>query len=426
MALAGLGSSSAAGTPRGATSLLGEVERRIGFTLAGLVLAAVAVGGWALGRTLGGKAPYLLSYGAIALLVAAAVIARRRRPVKATRSELARRARVGQVLDVTLELTADRRVTTFRIEEQLHPHLGTTVFFPVSSIGPGSTVEHRYTITPRLRGVYRVGPLTAEFSDPMGLAKRHQHLIDAAEIIVHPNTEEVLDRPLTRAFEDPPLRPPNSRPWPEGFEFYGMREYVRGDDVRRIIWRAFARTEKLLVREFEQGISDRITVILDTDESWNSPGNPSDTFETAVRVAASVGVRHIRDGLSMRLVANYGELAHNLRGPRARLLYLDELARVRLSREPLSEAFERLVRGGRRDTHVVLVTSHFDAVSAARANLLIAGGASLTVAAIVWEESDPATTHRAHEIGAQVVQIKPGASLGGVFRASLATKASAR
>src|SRR5437899_2622965 len=109
-----------------ATGLLGELERRFGVTPAGLILVLLAVGGWILGRVLGGRAAYLLAYGGLGLFGGAILIARRRRPVSAERSELARRARVGQKIDVTLSLTAARRVTTFRVEEQLHPHLGST------------------------------------------------------------------------------------------------------------------------------------------------------------------------------------------------------------------------------------------------------------------------------------------------------------
>jgi uncharacterized protein (DUF58 family) len=295
------------------------------------------------------------------------------------------------------------------------------VLLPVSAVAPGQDFKHRYSISPKLRGVYQVGPLTAEFSDPMGLARRRQQLVKATELIVHPSVEEVLDRPLTRAFEDPPLRPPRSRAWPEGFEFYGMRDYVAGDDMRRVVWRAYARTDRMLVREFEQGISDRIAVVVDTDQNWHSPGNPSDTFETAVRVAASVGVRHIKDGFSVRLEAGYQRLGQVFRGPRARLPYLDELARIRLAKAPLVEAMGRLAGSRRRDAHVVLITSHFDAQTAARAQILIGDGASLTVCVILWEEFDPLSMRRAGEIGAQVVQVKPGASLTGVFRASLET-----
>ena len=410
----------------GRGNLLTVLERSVGITISGLILVVLAVTGWIAARVYGGRALYLLAYAGVIMLGVAIYLARRKRPVTAVRSELARRARVGQTLDVDLVLESRSRVTTFRIEEQLHPLLGRTVVVPIPSLTPAEPITHSYSINPKLRGVYKIGPLTAEFSDPMGLAKRRQLLLDATEIIVHPNVEEVLDRPLTRAFEDPPLRPPKSRPWPQGFEFYGMREYVRGDDLRRVVWRAFARTDKLLVREFEQGISDRIAIVIDSDENWHSPGYPSDTFETAVRAAASVGVRHIKDGFSVRLESGYDQLGGIFRGPRSRLPFLDELARVHLSKEPLSDAMERLAKSSRRDAHVVVVTSHFDAKSAARANLLVNDGASLTVCAIVWEESDPVTIRRAHEIGAQVVQIKPGASMRGVFRASLLTNTKVR
>jgi uncharacterized protein (DUF58 family) len=403
------------------TAALGYIERRAGLTLGALLLIAFGLTGWIMARLLGGRAMYLFAYSAAVLLGVSIFIARRRRPVTAQRSSTAPRARVGQTLNVDIVMTSARRVATFRLEEQLHPHLGTTVVVPVASIGPGEEVKCRYSISPKLRGVYKIGPLTAEFSDPLGLATRHQILLKETEIIVHPNVETVLDRPLTRAFEDPPLRPPHSRAWPEGFEFYGMRDYVAGDDLRHVVWRAFARTEKLLVREFEQGISDRVAVVVDTDSTWHSPGVPSDTFETAVGIAASVGVRHIKDGLRLRLEANYASLGRRFRGPRARLMYLDELARIHVSKSPLSATMERLVRADRRDQHVVIITPRFDAASAASANIMINDGASITVVAIVWEESDAASMRRAHEIGAQVVQVKPGAALSGVFRASLQT-----
>ena len=59
-----------------------------------------------------------------------------------------------------------------------------------------------------------------------------------------------------------------------------MRKYVQGDDVRRIVWRAFQRTGQLLVLEAEQGISDKVVVLLDQDASQHSKGLMSESFET--------------------------------------------------------------------------------------------------------------------------------------------------
>lgn len=400
--------------------LLRQIERNAGVTRSGIAVVAASAAAWMIARLLGGRTLYLGAYAGLLVVVLAVVMTRRKRPLAAVRSSINRRARVGQEIKVTLSIESTSRITAFRLEEELDPALGRDVVVPVSSIGPSTPVDVTYAFRPTLRGVYHVGPLVAEYSDPLGLVRRRQVILDRIEIMVHPNVEAVIDRPLTRAFEDPPLRPPKSRPWPDGFEFYGMRNYVRGDDLRRVVWRAYARTDQLLVREFEQGISDRIVVVVDNEREWHSQGTPSETFETAVRVAASVGVTHIKQGLVVGLETSDGSLG-TFRSARGRLPFLDQLARLQLSDKPLAGALERLVRVSRRDSHVVVVTSHFDTVSAGRANILVNGGASLTVCVVNWEESDPNSARRAQEVGAQLVQVRPGASLGGVFRASLQT-----
>lgn len=399
--------------------VLGAAERLSGFTVAGLGIGLAIVAGWLLAYATGGKALYLLVYCGAIMLAVSAVIARRQRPVSAHRSELPRRTREGQVTEVEMTLTTKRRVTTFVVEEKLHPLLGDPVRVPVSILSPGGELKHRYTIRPLLRGVYSIGPLCAEWTDPLGLARREQVLAKADEIIVHPSVELVFDRPLTRQWEDPPIRPPISKPWPQGFEFYGMRDYVRGDDPRRIVWKAVARTRKLLLRDSEQGITDRIAILVDNEQQWHSPGLPSDTFEAAVRVAASVGVRHIKDGFSVTVESNDETLGKGLRGPRARISFLDALARLAPTKEPLSAAVERRFTDPQRDVHLVIVTPHLDAATAGPVRLLLQRGISVLIAMVVWEDSDPNSIHRAQEIGAQVVQVRPGASLAGVFAHSL-------
>ena len=148
--------------------------------------------------------------------------------------------------------------------------LGAPVRVPITKLPSGQTVTHRYGLRCARRGVYQVGPLVAVAGDPLGLSRRETLVAEPFELLVHPRVELVSDRPLTRQFEDPPIRPPVSKPWPSGLEFYGMREYVPGDDLRRIVWRATARTGKIMVREAEQGITDHITIILDTDRGSHS------------------------------------------------------------------------------------------------------------------------------------------------------------
>jgi uncharacterized protein (DUF58 family) len=397
------------------SSVLVEWLERVHLTVAGAAVVGVAVVGWVVARWLGSKTLYLLVYAGLIVLGVSYAVARRRLALEVDRSELPARMREGQAADVTLKLRANRRATVLVVEERLPSALGRTVKVPVAAISGGEELEHSYSFSPTRRGVYEVGPTTARWSDPFGLTTQEQELAKPTKVIVHPATELVHDRILTRMWEDPPIRPPSSKPWPTGFEFYGMRDYVRGDDLRRVVWSAVAKTGRMLVRESEQGITDRVSIVLDTNREWHKPGEPSDTFETAIRVAASIGVRHLSDGFSVNLSTNDKRLGENLRGPRARYAMLDELAFVGMSKTPLSAISQTLLADARRGSHFVIVTPHLDQSMATRMRLVLERGASVVVVKIVWDESDPMSLARAVSLGCQVVQVPLDSSIEASF-----------
>jgi len=403
--------------------VLAAIERRTGLTVNGLVVVALAVALFAVARALSSPGVFMLCYGAIAVLGLAYLLARRRLVVTAHRSQLPTRVRQGQTITVQLALTARRSVTTVVVSDQLPPALGTATEVPVARLPAGQEMTHEYVFTARERGVYDVGPLTATWTDPFTLTKRSQRLADPVPVIVHPRVEPAYDRIVSREWEDPPVRPPVTKPWPTGFEFYGLRDYVSGDDPRRIVWRATARTldveagtGRYLVRESEQGITDRVSLVLDTSGAGHSPGTPSETFETSVRVVASLAAHHLRDGMTVSVFGNGGRLMRPVRGQRDRVALLDALARVEQERSTLRESVERIVGDGRRDRHIVIVTASVDADVARRIRLLLDRGVSVLLVMLVWERTDPITLHRAARIGAPVVEVHQGAPLGQVLR----------
>jgi uncharacterized protein (DUF58 family) len=233
----------------------------------------------------------------------------------------------------------------------------------------------------------------------------------------------VNDRVFQREWEDPPVRPPFSKPWPTGFEFYGMRDYADGDDPRRIVWRATAKTydhetgqpQRYFVREAEQGITDRVNVFLDTDASSHSPERPSDTFETAVRCAASLGVQHLKDGFSVSFDINSRRVHDSIRGSRHRVELLDELARVDLESVALTSGLDRLLTDTRRSAHNIMITPHLEPATASRLKILHDRGVSLLLVLVVGDTTDPGTIHRAGGIGCNVIEVPVGSALGTVF-----------
>jgi uncharacterized protein (DUF58 family) len=389
------------------------LKRKTGVTVYGVVALAGFVLVWLLAKIVAGTAMYLFAYGLLLLFGVCFFLAPRHLKLVGNRAGLFPRAHEGDRLEVEVTLEAQRGVTTFILEERVPERLGQPVRVPITKLSSGEKLTHRYSVRCQRRGVYEIGPLVAVKGDPLGLTQRETLIAEPFELLVHPRIEIVSDRPLTRQFEDPPIRPPVSKPWPSGLEFYGMREYKPGDDLRRIVWRASARTGKIMVREAEQGITDKITIILDTNRGTHSRDGEglSESFETGVRVAASLAVRHLREGYEIKAVANGGPITRPLRGPTSQLLMLDALARIELDREPLGKAIMRLLSTGQRDAHNILITPRLGAQEAAQLKLLLNTGVSILVVALMWDEDAAHTLGTAASLGCQVVGVHPGQDL---------------
>lgn len=388
------------------------LRRAVGLTTTGQVALLGAALTYVFGRIIGGLPILLLAYGLFLLLVAGFVLAARRLRMSGERSGLFPRAQQGDRLNVEVVLRAQRGISAFILEERVPEKLGRPMRVPIARLPAGSAVSHRYSLRCARRGVYQIGPLVAITADPLGLMQRDHEVAGPFELLVHPRVEEVSDRPLTRQFEDPPIRPPVSKPFPTGLEFYGMRDYKPGDDLRRIVWRASARMGKLMVREAEQGITDRITIIIDTDRGHHShEGEYSESFETGVSAAASLAVRHLRDGYEIRLEANRGPVTRPVRGHSGQLPVLDALSRVEMTRDPLQRVIERLLADPRRDNHTVLITPRLGPHEAAQFRLLMQKGISLLVVALMHREDADETLNAAAALGAQVAAVHPGQDL---------------
>lgn len=392
------------------------ITKATGLTTSGLILLAVSLLAWGLGRFIAGRPMFLLAYGGLTVLGMSWAIGRRPLPLVGSRASARSRRREGETISMEVTLTAERRLNTFILEEQVPAMLGQNARIPVASLEPGESVEHAYRLTCWRRGVYRLGPLVARWGDPFGFTEREVVLCEPFEFVVHPSTEVVQDRPFTRLWEDPPVRPPTSKPWPSGMEFYGMREYEPGDDTRRVVWRAYARTGQLLVREAEQGITDHIIIVVDGDRANHSTGTVSESFEAGIRAAASLAQWHLKEGFSVTVEGNGRRLVGPVRGPSADMKILDALARFELEDDPVTDAINRIVFERGRDAHVVVVTPLLERDSAGSLELLIQRGWSVLVVALLWDELAVETLAAAARLGCQVAEVRPNAPLAVAFR----------
>jgi uncharacterized protein (DUF58 family) len=86
-----------------------------------------------------------------------------------------------------------------------------------------------------------------------------------------------------------------------------VREYRRGDDLRRVHWRSSARVGELMVRREEQPWQSRATVFLDNRLVSHRGQGVASSLEAAVSTAASVAVHLAQRGYAVRLVTAAGE-----------------------------------------------------------------------------------------------------------------------
>jgi uncharacterized protein (DUF58 family) len=85
-------------------------------------------------------------------------------------------------------------------------------------------------------------------------------------------------------------------------EVIGTREYRSGDSLRKIHWRTTARAGKLVVKEFSDTDHLTITVVLDLAAQPDHAIDKYSPFETAIRVAASLGYFATHKNIPFRLV----------------------------------------------------------------------------------------------------------------------------
>jgi uncharacterized protein (DUF58 family) len=74
----------------------------------------------------------------------------------------------------------------------------------------------------------------------------------------------------------------------QSVEFLQHREYVRGDDLRRVDWKVWGRQDRLYVKEFEEETNLRLALLVDCSASMDYGSGPLSKYDCAATLAASL------------------------------------------------------------------------------------------------------------------------------------------
>ncbi len=273
--------------------------------------------------------------------------------------------------------------------------------FGIGWLQAGQPAQTEYQIVCRPRGAYKVGPMALSVTDPVGLASSSATAGTVDRLVVFPAVEDLRGFPMTRG-RDPSMqasRPEHSQHG--GEDFYTLREYIQGDDLRFVHWPSSAKMDELMIRQLETPWQSRALVMMDVRERTYEN---LECFEKAVKGAASV-VRHLaQSGFDAELWAGGTSTIGLHRYTDA----MEQLATIeRVDRLDLRGVAARLQRTGRGGVLVIVTGVHDHDVLEAQRLLSREYRTTIVLAASETASANSAALNRG---GAFTMAVRPGDS----------------
>ncbi len=165
--------------------------------------------------------------------------------------------------------------------------------------GKEAKVIKRYIFS--RRGLNKLTGINIKTAFPFGLFIKGRPLKIPGEILVYPAIEKLNEAQVL--IEGDSQHGASTRKKGHGAEIYSLREHIAGDDARHIDWKATAREQRTLQREFETEIEKKVLILFD------NLGEGGEVFEASVTEAATLANHLIERGYLVGLNTLTGKVA---------------------------------------------------------------------------------------------------------------------
>jgi uncharacterized protein (DUF58 family) len=171
------------------------------------------------------------------------------------------------------------------------------------SLPPHARASWRYDARPKTRGLYEFGDIHLWCVTQLGLLIRQKRIDARTPVKVYPNVQNLrryemaLQRHRMQAFG---LRRAAERG--KGLLFASLRDYLPGDDIRDIAWKATARRGKLIVREYDTERSQNIVVMLDCGRLMTTQADGVSRLDYAINATIMLTYAAMKEGDSLGLL----------------------------------------------------------------------------------------------------------------------------
>ena len=165
----------------------------------------------------------------------------------------------------------------------------------VMRLDGGEKKKLRYKIRCPKRGEYYIGKTKARYRGKLGFFSKEVVKKHRVELRVLPKIEDMRRIKIRPSYTKRDLGNIPSSNIGIGTEFYSLREYVPGDEMRRINWKATARSQNPVSNEYEGEKSGDVILIVDGYKEGNVGTMRENTMKASVRACASIASCTLED-----------------------------------------------------------------------------------------------------------------------------------
>ncbi|HKQ39830.1 MAG TPA: DUF58 domain-containing protein [Verrucomicrobiae bacterium] len=154
---------------------------------------------------------------------------------------------------------------------------------PVPVLLPGAELTVQHELRPQRRGILHFANVLVAWPDPFGLCRSFRKIRCSQRVTILPKRYPISPLALPGRRQYQPRGVSLASTIGESEEFIALRDYRPGDPLKHVYWRATAKLNKPVIKEFQDEFFVRHALVLDTF----SERGETEAFEEAVSVAAS-------------------------------------------------------------------------------------------------------------------------------------------
>jgi uncharacterized protein (DUF58 family) len=243
----------------------------------------------------------------------------------------------GDRLKVTVSVRGRfPRGRSLLFEDDAPPALGGPHRFALNGISGHGFSQTHYRLEAGTRGIHHLGPTRIHAIDRFGMVHRVTTAGHRDELIVHPRVVDLDPLVLSGASVGSGSGHLGARG--AATDDVIPRDYHPGDEVRRMDWKASARTGTLMVRSEENPWRSAVTILVDLREAAHSGREPVSSLDAALSMAASIGCLALESGWDLT-VRTTDDIALFVGSPMTGLQAERHQLLLALATAPLSRSF---------------------------------------------------------------------------------------